>query len=403
MDKLNNKQLEAVNELDHSSVVVIAGAGSGKTTVITKRIAMLVNSHLAQPEDILAITFTNKAANEMKERLQNEMGPYASNMWIMTFHAFALRLIRFNLEHISFLEKDFNIIDDEDKKAILKQIIKRRQLTEVMKVKSCMYAISAAKSQVSYLKEVKNIIDYDYVEVYNEYADYMVKNNAIDFDDILLIVNELLDVEKIRTYYAIKFRYIHVDEFQDTSKVQFEMLDKLKSKDNNIFIVGDVDQSIYGWRGAQIDNLLNVEKSFKNTKVIKLEQNYRSTKSIIGCANQLIENNIDRIDKTLWTDNQVGMKVKAMRFVDGYKEANYVMQEIKMMHQMNKDMNEYAILSPALPFVNWNNDGFCPVCWHPPSIPCHLTYLGHPFGNCISPTLQHFCCNSINSCCLLIF
>ncbi len=346
MAKLNDMQQKAVDSKS-SSTVVIAGAGSGKTTVITKRIAMLIQTNKALSEDILAITFTNKAANEMKERLKDELGPFASNMWIMTFHAFALRVIRFNLDKISHLDSNFNIVDDQDKKTIIKNIIKRLQLTDIIKVNQAIYAISDAKSRVSYIKEVSNLIDFDYNDIYKEYQDYLSKNNALDFDDILLICNELLDDENIQNYYINRFKYIHVDEFQDTSKVQFEMLEKIKNDTNNIFIVGDVDQSIYGWRGAQIDNLLNIEKTFKDTEVIKLEQNYRSSKNILKCANDLIENNIDRIDKTLWTEAAPGGKIKANRFLDAFKESDFVMQEVKMQHEMKKDLNEIAILYRA--------------------------------------------------------
>ncbi len=346
MDRLNEMQKQAVTAKE-DSVVVIAGAGSGKTTVVTKRIANLVMNHDALPEDVLAITFTNKAANEMKERILEELGPFSSNMWVMTFHSFSLRLIRYNIEHVANLKSDFLIIDDLDKKSIIKQIIKRLQLCDIVKVKSAMYAISNAKSKVSYLSEVKNFIYYDYFDIYKEYAKHLIDNNAIDFDDILLIANELMDNEQLKAYYSVKFKYIHVDEFQDTSKVQFELLKKLKSENNNIFIVGDVDQSIYGWRGAVVDNLLNIETTFPNTRVIKLEQNYRSSKNIITCANKLIEQNINRIEKTLWTDNMQGAKVSAYRFVDAYRESDFVMQEIKMQHEMGKNLNEYAILYRA--------------------------------------------------------
>ncbi len=343
MAKLNDAQQLAVNS-DANVVVVIAGAGSGKTTVLTQKVARIIENEMATAREILAITFTNKATNEMKERLHARLGQMINGAWIMTFHGFSLRVIRENLDYLPHHDHNLVIVDEDDKKKIIKDILKRLNLDGDYKVPEVTRKIANAKKDAQVIDDIKKYIDFEFQDIYSEYEKYLNKNNAFDFDDLLIVCHQLLLINDVRKKYQTRFKYIHVDEYQDTSLVQGEILKKLKSPDNNLFIVGDVDQSIYGWRGATIENIMSLEKTFDDVEIIKLEQNYRSTKRIIDAANTLIENNQNRYDKHLWTDNPLGEKIKTYRFNDASKEADFIKTEVKYLVDFGKVPSEIAIL-----------------------------------------------------------
>lgn len=342
MAKLNEMQIASIEE-KAPVVVVIAGAGSGKTTVLTQRISYLYRVKKVNPENVLAITFTNKAANEMKERLLEKEGPYAEMSWIMTFHALAVRIIRANAPSLKWFDQNFTIIDSDDQLKILKQIIKDLGLDDI-KPKEASYVIGDAKSFASTLSEVEYKIPWDYLEIYKMYDKYLKTHNAMDFDDLLLYCHELLKKPDVRVKYVEKFKYIHVDEFQDTSIIQNNILKLLFSKVNNMFIVGDIDQSIYGWRGAAVENMLNIEREYGSCKLIKLEQNYRSTPEILDVANKLISYNTTRIDKNLWTESKSGMPVIYSSFNTMYNETDHVSREIENMIDYGQNLEEIAVL-----------------------------------------------------------
>ncbi len=343
MGQYNNKQLEAISSKKNVTVV-IAGAGSGKTTVLVQRINKIMENGVL-PQNILAITFTNKAANEMKERLIKKVGPHAFGICIMTFHALAIKIIKENISYLEHHNRNFIIVDDEDKKKIIKNILKEKELTDTFKVPEVMYAIGNAKSKSLTYKNVVAYMDVDKKEIYQEYQNYCQKNNAMDFDDLLITCYELLKISEIKKKYNDLFKFIHVDEFQDTSLIQNEILRKIKGAKNNLFIVGDIDQSIYTWRGATIDNLLKIHEDYEDVKIVKLEQNYRSTKEILQKANKLIEKNNKRIEKTLWTDNEQGEDINYVQVNTNIDEANHVIREISFLVDHNKStFNDFAIL-----------------------------------------------------------
>ncbi len=343
MAKLNSAQQSAV-ESDANVVVVIAGAGSGKTTVLTQKVARIIDNELAKANEILAITFTNKATNEMKERLRSNLKERINGAWIMTFHGFSLRVIRENLDYLPHHNSNLVIVDEDDKKKILKDILKRLGLDKEYKIPEVTRKIASAKKDALLISDIKHNIDFEFQDIYQEYEKYLNKNNAFDFDDLLIVCHQLLSIEDVRRKYQRRFKYIHVDEYQDTSLVQGEILKKLKDDNNKLFIVGDVDQSIYGWRGATIENIMSLEKTFKDVEIIKLEQNYRSSQRIIEAANTLIENNKNRYDKVLWTENPLGEKIRAYRFNDASKEADFVKTEVKYLVDFGKIPSEIAIL-----------------------------------------------------------
>ncbi len=343
MAKLNTQQQKAVDS-NANVVVVIAGAGSGKTTVLTEKVARIVESDMASAREVLAITFTNKATNEMKERLNSRLGQQIAGAWIMTFHGFSLRVIRENLEYLPHHDHNLVIVDEDDKKKILKEILKRLNLDGDYKIPEVVRKIANAKKDAMVIDDIKYNIDFEFTDIYNEYEKYLNANNAFDFDDLLIVCHQLLKIEAVQKKYQERFKYIHVDEYQDTSLVQGEILKKLKSPNNNLFIVGDVDQSIYGWRGATIENIMSLEKTFDDVEIVKLEQNYRSTKRIIDAANTLIEYNKNRYDKNLWTENPLGEKIKAYRFNDASKEADFIKSEVNYLVDFGKVPSEIAIL-----------------------------------------------------------
>ena len=336
LEGLNDKQYEAVVNTE-GPCLVIAGAGSGKTKVLTHKIAYLMGEKGIKPWDILAITFTNKAANEMKTRVEGLVGDIAKDMWIGTFHSICVRILRKQIDRLGF-DTSFIIFDTSDQKTLIKQIIKSQNLDDKLySDKSIQYEISNAKNDMlepdSYKARVKGDFRKEKIaEIYEIYQRKLKENNAIDFDDIInFTIKILMDNPDLLEYYSGKFKYVLVDEYQDTNKAQFTLVSLLASKYGNITVVGDNDQGIYSFRGADITNILNFEKDFPGTKIIKLEQNYRCTQSILNIANEVIKNNETKYEKKLWTDNDLGNKPKIFRGDNEYDEANYIVRQINSL------------------------------------------------------------------------
>ena len=336
LEGLNNKQYEAVTNTE-GPCLVIAGAGSGKTKVLTHKIAYLMAEKGIKPWDILAITFTNKAANEMKSRVESLVGDIAKDMWIGTFHSICVRILRKQIDRIGF-DTSFIIFDTSDQKTLMKQIIKAQNLDDKLySDKSVLYEISNAKNDMlepdKYMAKVKGDFRKEKIaELYEIYQKRLKENNAIDFDDIInFTIKILLDNPDLLEYYSNKFKYVLVDEYQDTNKAQFTLVTLLASKYGNITVVGDNDQGIYSFRGADITNILNFEKDFPGTKIIKLEQNYRCTQNILNIANEVIKNNETKYEKKLWTSNEKGNIPKVFRGDNEYDEANYIVRQINTL------------------------------------------------------------------------
>ena len=333
-DTLNEPQREAVYYTE-GPLLILAGAGSGKTRVLTHRIAYLIEEKGVNPWNILAITFTNKAAGEMRERVDRLVGFGSESIWVSTFHSMCVRILR---RHISLLGYDtnFTIYDADDQKTLMKDVCKLLQIdTKIYKERALLAALSHAKNELVTPEEFRLNAGGDFsqrkiAEVYEEYEKQLKANNALDFDDLLIKTVQLLQTQAdVLEYYQERFRYIMVDEYQDTNTVQFELVRLLASKYRNLCVVGDDDQSIYKFRGANIKNILNFEQYFEDAKVIKLEQNYRSTSNILNAANAVIRNNAGRKDKTLWTDNGDGEKIQFRQFDSAYDEAEYIVDDIR--------------------------------------------------------------------------
>ena len=333
-DTLNEPQREAVYYTE-GPLLILAGAGSGKTRVLTHRIAYLIEEKGVNPWNILAITFTNKAAGEMRERVDRLVGFGSESIWVSTFHSMCVRILR---RHISLLGYDtnFTIYDADDQKTLMKDVCKLLQVdTKIYKERALLAAVSHAKNELVTPEEFRLNAGGDFsqrkiAEVYEEYEKQLKANNALDFDDLLIKTVQLFQTQAdVLEYYQERFRYIMVDEYQDTNTVQFELVRLLASKYRNLCVVGDDDQSIYKFRGANIKNILNFEQYFEDAKVIKLEQNYRSTSNILNAANAVIRNNAGRKDKTLWTDNGEGEKIQFRQFDSAYDEAEYIVDDIR--------------------------------------------------------------------------
>ena len=330
--KLNDEQIKPVLDTE-GAVLVIAGAGSGKTRVLTTRIAYLIEEKQVPKENILAITFTNKAANEMRERMEKICGD-CSAMWICTIHSMCVKILRSNIDKIGY-DRNFTIYDETDKDKALKRIVEDLGYEADTILKTAKNHISIAKNEClspdEYEKanpEAKFIEEI--CKIYAAYEDSLARSNSLDFDDLLFKTYVLFKKHpEVADYYSEKFRYIHIDEFQDTNTVQFAIAKRLSVKHGNIFVVGDDDQSIYSWRGAKIENILEFDGKFAGAKVYKLERNYRSTKKILELANALIEKNEMRRGKTLWTDNSDGVKIETFEATDENNEAAYVAMQIK--------------------------------------------------------------------------
>ena len=347
IQKLNSAQILPVKDTE-GAVLVLAGAGSGKTRVLTSRIAHLVCNKNVSPSNILAITFTNKAADEMKYRLEKMIGNI-DGMWVSTIHSMCVKILRSSISYLGF-EKNFSIYSEDDKERVLKRIIADMELESDKYLKLCKSCISDAKNSDLSPREYRDEhIKMKYVstvyDVFVEYEKELKRSNALDFDDLLIKTLHLFEEsEEVLSYYSEKFRYVHIDEFQDTNTVQYKIAKYLSSYHGNIFAVGDDDQSIYGWRGAKIANILGFEKDFRGAKVYKLEQNYRSTKNILNLANLIIKNNDTRKDKVFWTENQGGEKPEYFTAFDEGKEAEYVATKIKSMIASGKKASDFAVL-----------------------------------------------------------
>nr|WP_144363454.1 UvrD-helicase domain-containing protein [Lacrimispora amygdalina] len=347
-DTLNPMQREAVFTTE-GPLLVLAGAGSGKTRALTHRVAYLIEEKGVKPWNILAITFTNKAAGEMRDRVNSLVEYGADSVWVSTFHSLCVRILRRFIENIGYTT-DFSIYDSDDTKTLMKQIFKDLEVnTKVLKERGVLGVISSAKNEMISPEEfmlsakaegdsrLKRI-----AELYMEYQKRLKKNNALDFDDLLVKTVELFQTkQEVLEYYQDRFRYIMVDEYQDTNTVQFKLVSLLAEKYRNICVVGDDDQSIYRFRGANIRNILSFEETFPGAKVIKLEQNYRSTKMILDSANEVIRNNTGRKDKTLWTENEVGERPVFREFPSSFEEAEWIVRDIVKKGGPWKD---YAIL-----------------------------------------------------------
>ena len=336
LEGLNDKQYEAVVNTE-GPCLIIAGAGSGKTKVLTHKIAYLISEKNVKPWDILAFTFTNKAANEMKTRVEGLIGDMASDMWMGTFHSICVRILRKQIDRIGF-DTSFVIFETSDQKTLIKQIIKNQNLDDkLFSDRSVLSEISNAKNDMlepdAYATKVRGDFRREKIaDIYDIYQRKLKENNAIDFDDIInFTIKILMDNPDLLEYYSSKFKYVLVDEYQDTNKAQFTLVTLLASKYGNITVVGDNDQSIYSFRGADITNILNFEKDFPGTRIIKLEQNYRCTQSILNAANEVIKNNEAKYEKKLWTENERGALPKVYRGENEYDEANYVVRQINTL------------------------------------------------------------------------
>ncbi len=350
LEKLNKKQYEAATYID-GPLLILAGAGSGKTGTMTHRIAYMIKDAKVSPYSIFAVTFTNKAANEMKERVEALVGS-VSGMWIQTFHSACLRILRANADKLGFT-KSFSVYDPTDQKALVKNIVKGLELDE--KKYTPAYVLGAIsdnkEKEISAERAMKNAGEYgpshDIAVIYEKYEKALKQNNAMDFDDLILNTVRLFDMfPEVLNEYQQKFRYIMVDEYQDTNMLQYKLVSQLARAHSNICVVGDDDQCIYEWRGADIRNILSFEKDFPGAKVIKLEQNYRSTGNIIEAAHSVISNNRGRKDKKLWTEAPSGEKIEYYRADDDQDEAGFVAAKINKLRRDNPDLkySDFAVL-----------------------------------------------------------
>ncbi len=338
MQGLNEPQQRAVACLQ-GPLLIVAGAGSGKTRVLTFRIANLLE-HGVPPYRILAITFTNKAAREMRERVDALIGDAAQDVWLSTFHSFCARFLRMELEHYGRYAKNFVIYDAADSKGLLRECLKELNIDEKHTAPGAVQAhISDAKNRLldvaAFTAQATDFFAEQVAKIYALYQSKLQENNALDFDDLLMLTVELLTKnEELRTKYQKKFQYILVDEYQDTNGAQYAITKLLAAEHRNICVVGDADQSIYGWRGADMRNIMNFEKDYPEATVILLEQNYRSTKNILAAANAVIENNLTRKKKELWTDNPTGDRITIYEGATEKNEASYIVREVERLHTM---------------------------------------------------------------------
>ncbi len=356
-DSLNPEQRRAV-EHDRGPMLILAGAGSGKTRVLTHRIAYLIDERNVNPYQIMALTFTNKAAKEMRERVDKIVGYGAENIWVSTFHSTCVRILRRFIETLGY-DRNFTIYDSDDQKTLIREVLKFLQIdTKQTKERVFLSAISSAKDEGISPEEyeLSALGDYNKMKIANVYKEYQRRlrtNNALDFDDLIMKTVELFQTNtEALNYYRNRFRYIMVDEYQDTNTIQFKLIrllahsvNEYNEVEHNLCVVGDDDQSIYKFRGANIRNILDFEKEYNNAVVIKLEQNYRSTKNILNAANEVIHNNLGRKDKSLWTDNEDGEHVSFSQYETDFEEASQVVDSIKTLNdQEGISYNNFAIL-----------------------------------------------------------
>ena len=349
MQGLNKEQIEAVQTIN-GPMLILAGAGSGKTKVLTCRMAYLLQQGV-RPYRILAITFTNKAAKEMRERVDRMVGPMAQSVWLFTFHAFCARVLRYDIDKLGTYSNNFAIYDTTDTKNIIKQVLKEMNLDDKrFKDTTMLNYISNAKnalqSPLEYAQTAGEFHEQQVAKIYAAYQKKLEANNAVDFDDLLLLTLRLFkECPEVRAKYQDKFDYIMVDEYQDTNHAQYLLTKILAEKHHNICVVGDADQSIYGWRGADINNILDFEKDYPEAKMVKLEQNYRSTQIILDAANSVIDYNIGRKPKNLWTDNKQGSKITYYEATDEHDEARFVVERVQQLQQEeNAKLGDMAVL-----------------------------------------------------------
>ena len=348
LDRMNDEQKQAV-KTTQGPLLIMAGAGSGKTRVLTHRIAYLLDEKDVSPYNVLAITFTNKAAKEMKERISHLVGPEAESIWISTFHSMCVRILRRDIDRIG-IERNFTIIDPTDQKSVIKEVLKKENI-DSKKYEPRMFigAISNLKNELKTAEDAEKEANDFYASmvarVYKGYQEKLLRNHALDFDDLIMYTIQLFNrVPEVLEYYQNKFQYIHVDEYQDTNKAQYTLVQLLANKFQNICVVGDSDQSIYGWRGADIKNILSFEEDYPNAQTIYLERNYRSTKTILTAANEVIRNNSERKPKALWTDNTSGGKIQYYEATTERDEAEYVIRQILKKKQEGYNNQDIAIL-----------------------------------------------------------
>ena len=349
LDGLNDCQKRAVKRTE-GPLLIIAGAGSGKTRVLTNRIAYLIDDCGVAPYNILAITFTNKAAREMRERVDATVGQQAGEVWVSTFHSTCVRILRRFIDHLGY-DNAFTIYDSDDQKSLMKDICKQLNIdTKKYKERTFLNAISSAKDELKTPEQYADEVAKEYNKkifgrVYKEYQKRLKQNNALDFDDLIMLTVQLFRQNaEILNHYQERFPFILVDEYQDTNTAQFTLLSLLASRYQNLCVVGDDDQSIYRFRGANIHNILNFEKIFPATKVIRLEQNYRSTKNILAAASGVIKHNSMRKEKTLWTTAEAGAPISYGRYDNEYEEAQGIAADIHRQVKDGMSYSDFAIL-----------------------------------------------------------
>ena len=348
LDYLNDRQKEAVLYGD-GPLLILAGAGSGKTSVLTARVAYLIKERGVDPRSIVAITFTNKAAKEMKDRIIKEVGSIGYSIQISTFHSFGLRIIKENHNLLGY-DRNFTILDSDDSLTVIKKILKDMNIdSKRCNPKFIKNRISSCKNEMitpdKYRAFVNDEVSDIIYKVYKKYQETLLRNNSLDFDDLLVKPIELFTKHPdVLASYQEMFKYIFIDEYQDTNEAQYTLSKMISAKYKNICVVGDDAQSIYSWRGANFKNILNFEKDYKDAKVILLEQNYRSTKTILNAANSVIKNNVQKKDKNLWTENEEGEKIKYVRALDEKDEASFVTKEVKNLRSEGVSLDDIAVL-----------------------------------------------------------
>lgn len=345
LDKMNPQQKEAILTTE-GPLLVMAGAGSGKTRVLTHRIAYLMSEKQVSPYNILAITFTNKAAREMKERVEKLIGERGKDVWISTFHSMCVRILRRDIDLIGY-DLNFGILDDADQLSVIKTVMEDLNLDpKRQSPKYFLSQISNAKNELKTPNDLnKEFENEDVIRVYEKYQQTLFKNNRVDFDDLLMLTVHLFEKHpEVLSFYQNKFQYIHIDEYQDTNHAQYKIVTLLAEKFRNICVVGDSDQSIYSWRGANIENILSFESDYPDASVVLLEQNYRSKQMILNAANDVIKNNSGRRDKQLWSDRGEGEAIEYHRASDGDIEANYIADKIAYMRRDTYDYHDFAVL-----------------------------------------------------------
>lgn len=347
LESLNSVQRKAVQHTE-GPLLLLSGAGSGKTRVITHRIAYLIRQRKISPFNILAVTFTNKAAAEMKARLESLIGPDSQSVWAATFHSTCARILRKDIERLGY-SRYFTIYDTVDQLTLVKNILKQLQLRESdVHPRAALSTISNAKNELStpemYAKAVSDYIEERIAQIYRMYQDRLRENNALDFDDLIMLTVELFESHPdVLGYYQSKFRYILIDEYQDTNHSQYRLMHALANKHRNICAVGDDDQSIYSWRGADINNILDFERDYPNAAVLRLEQNYRSTQNILEAAYEVVRNNQKRTEKKLWTQNKMGECIRCFQAQDENEEADVVLREIERWREKGVKYGECVI------------------------------------------------------------